>query len=219
VSGRFGSGKQKRTLTLDDQGLKLSHFKYNPVQWEKVRHWLLAPAPAESGLVALTVELGLRGRSGRGYWSIFLDAREQRHAVLSELEYLRQSGRTQAPVIELSQPMPERKVIRKGGWAMGLGFYLLVHGVSLLGIGLSPWHSGPGRNPEGTNRVESGMRPVIRRLHISNQEQLRMVFWVPGAILTSAGLGLGISGARRLKRATTENNRRYDLELEKLRSK
>ncbi|HWI59444.1 MAG TPA: hypothetical protein VNZ22_19605 [Bacillota bacterium] len=209
--------KVKRTLRLDEKGIRLSQTRYDRVRWKDVRRWFFAPVSGKENLLTLTLEYGSGKQAWLRYWSIILDKREQKYALLAELEYLRQRGRSEAPVMELSQPMPRRKPALQGMWAMGLAYYLLMHGFPLLGVGVLPHDSkdsSPSRfTPAEETKIEQGMRQVIKRLKISNMKQFRMLFWVPGAVLTGTGLGCFVGSWRRQSRQAAAINQLYDLEL------
>jgi hypothetical protein len=212
--------RPKRTLCLDDKGIKLSQTRHDRVRWKHVRRWFLAPVPGREELVALTVECDGASKPGRSYWSIVLDARDQKQAFLSELEYLRQAGRTVAPAVELPQPMPERSFPSAGLWATALAFYLFVHGLPLLAVGVLPHdhkNSGSDSSPARQTQIQRIMRLVVRRLHISNEKQLRMLFWLPGGLLTTAGIGLTVWETRRSNREVRAIYQGYDSELEAIR--
>jgi len=99
----IGKGKRaKRTLRLDEKGVRLSQTEYDRVSWRDVRRWFLAPVPDQEGLACLTLERGGGTRPIRAYWSILLDGREKVPAFLSEMECLRQRGATKAPWLSYS---------------------------------------------------------------------------------------------------------------------
>ena len=135
------------------------------------------------------------------------------------LEHLRQMGQAQAPVVELFHPMPARKPVLTGLWAILIAYYIFVHSIPLLAVGVMPHDAKDSPShltPAGLAKMERLMRPVIRRLHISNTKELRMLFWVPGVILTCVGIGFLVWGSKRQGDQTRENNRLYDLELERI---
>ncbi len=209
----------RRTLRLDEKGLRLSQTKYDRVLWKNVRRWLVAPFPGQEGLIILTLEAG--GQSGGRFWSIVLEGREQKHAFLSEVAQLRQLGKTDAPIVELSQPLPERRPVLRGLWPLVLGCYLFIHGLPLLAVGAMPFdaketHSSPDLSPAEQAKLEGVLRKVFQELHISNWKQFRMLFLVPGAILTATGLALAVLGKRHQRREAAEVNRLHDLEVDKI---
>ncbi len=212
-----GNWVPKRNLCLDDKGVKLSQTKQDRVFWKYVRRWFLAPIPGCEGLVTLTLECGNTRQPSRRYWSIVLGARDQKYAFLAELEHLRQVGWTTAPVIELLRPMPQRPVCSVGLWAMAVAFYLFIHGFPLLAVGALP-HDSKGSDsrltPAEQNKMERLMRPVMRRLHIANENQLRMLFWLPGGLLSAGAIGIWVWGNRRQSQKTVEINQVYDSALE-----
>jgi len=209
----------KRTIRLEEKGIRLSQTRNDRVWWKQVRRWFLAPIPDRGDLLTLTLECGSATKPSRRYWSIILEARDQRQAFLSELEHLRKLGRTEAPVVELLRPMPQRPVSYAGLWALSLAFLLLVHGFPLLLVGVLPHDTKePPRplSPPQQAKMEQLMRPLIRGLHISNERQLRLLFSLSGGLLTATAIGICVWSDRRLKRQLREINRLYDLELDKI---
>ncbi len=209
----------QRTICLEDKGIKLSQARNDRVGWNLVRRWFLAPARGREGLVTLTLESGSATKPARRYWPIVLEARDQKHAFLSELDHQRQMGRTTARVVELLQPMPKRPVAGKGLWPLAIAFFLFVHGLPLLAVGVLPHEANDHpsvSSPAEQAKLERLMRPWVRELHITNERQLRMLFWLPGALLVAAAVGVFVWGDKRQRRQLIEINRVYDLELEKI---
>jgi len=213
--------KSCKSLCFDEKWIKTNRAgTLRRVPWKSVRRWFLAPAaPGNEEVVTLTVETGRPNKPERHYWSMGLDAREQKQSLLSELEYMRQREHNAAPIIELSRPMPRRPVSFKGLWTHAFAFYLLIHGMPLLGVGLlmNDRHKEPSSiSPAGQARMERVMRPLVRGLHISTWKQLRMLFWIPGGLMVSGSIGLAAWSCTRRNREQIEMDRAYDLELAKI---
>ena len=215
----MGQGKPaKRTLRLEEKSVRLSQTKYDRVSWNDVRRWFLAPVPDLEGLACLTLERGRGTRPHRAYWSILLDRREKVPAFLSEVEILRQRGVTKALVVELVRPMPERKLNAKGLWAIALAFLLFVHGFPLLMVGLMPHDSKDKTShptPNEQRNLERAMRVVVREFHVTNLKELRMLFGLSGGALTGAAIGVYAWGVRQQNRQAVENNRLFDLDVDR----
>jgi hypothetical protein len=210
-----------RILRLDEKGVKLSHTKYSRVPWKRVRRWFLGPFPGAEGYQALTLESS-NGKVGRRYWSMLLDERDQKHALLSELEHLRQRGRLNVPVIELAQPLPKRRVPVCGLWAVALALYLIVHGLPLFLTGLFPpdsRHSGASDNdlsPAEQAHLHDAMGRLFRHLPISNEKELRLAFCLFGGTLLSAAAAFWFWGTHRQNLQLAQSIRLYDLEIAQL---
>jgi len=209
----------KRTLRLDDLGLKLSHTRYDRVAWADVRRWFLAPVEGAKGMVLLTLERGWRRGGGRAYWSIVLDGHDQRQSLLSEFDYLRQTGRTNAPVLELSGPIPTPAIGLKGLWAIMLALMLFVPGMGLWMAGLgSADAKAPAApsTPAESQQAERVARWVVSHLLIKNERQWRRLLWGTGSTLTASAVGLVIWGTRRQNREKRKNQRQFELDLARL---
>ena len=144
--------------------------------------------------------------------------------MLSELDFLGQTGRSEAPIITLSRPLPARKGVPGSLWAMAVAWYLLVHGFPLLLNGLMPqgsrdpaeYRSHSNLSPAAEAKLNRVVRDVIQRLHISNQRQLRMLFLVPGALFTVSGIVVFVWANKRQNRQAREIDRLYDLNVAKI---
>ena len=209
----------KRRLCVDGKGVIAGQEHRVRIRWKRVMRWFFTPAPDHPGLVVLTLE-SLNGRYRR-YWSMLLDEREQKPALLSELEGLRQREVTEVRVIEFDQPLPQRNFPSGGLWAGVLGFCIFFLGMFLLIPGLASFdHEKPTHRPRpvpaGQSDFERTLSYAVRRLHISNERQLRMLFWAPGSVLMVAGSIILLLDSRRQRRLMAEGYRLFDLELERM---
>lgn len=119
-------------------------------------------------------------------------------------------------MVELLRPMPERRRNLSGLWSTGLAFYLFARGFPLLMVGLMPHNSKDNPTHPTANEqrnLERALRGVVRKFHITNSKELRMLFWLPGGALTGAAIGVFSWGIRQQKRQADENNRVFDLEV------
>jgi hypothetical protein len=214
-----GLVRDQKTVCLDEKGIKLTRPRHVRVWWKHVRRWFLAPIPGREGFVTLTLECGSATKPGRRYWQMVLEAPDQQQRLLSELEQLRQLGRTSAPVVDLVQPMPERSGPSMGLWPLAVAYYLFIHGSPLLAVGILPPDSKDSRShlsPTQRAKLEQVLGPAMRRLNISSPQQVQMLFWLPGGLLTAAAIGVFVWGYKRQNYEMKEINRTYDLELEKI---
>ncbi|MGA2867050.1 MAG: hypothetical protein ABSF95_21450 [Verrucomicrobiota bacterium] len=191
--------RTKRTIKLEPKRLSISPAKHNRIAWNQIVAWRLEPLANAPEFSKLTLEYSL-GKKGklRREWSMVLRQPDQQQAFLSELEHLRQVGSNPAPVIQLPEPCLPRASRRhlRGMVMLALGFWCLVHGLPLLGVGLLP----PGRRPdeprsasEFTPKETAKLQRTVTRLFPS-REQYRLFLLVTGGGMTALGLGLYFRG-------------------------
>jgi len=187
--------RSKRSINLQAKRVSISPAKYNRIAWKQIRAWRLEPVASGPGLTKLTIDyaLGNKGRMRRE-WSMILRQSDQEHAFLSELECSRQMGSNGAPVVRcVEQTMPQTSKRRvRSVVAFALGLYLLLHGLPLFLVGLTP----PTRHsdePQSNSRFSPKERAKLKEMvgrHFSSPQQFHVLLVALGGGLTALGGGL-----------------------------
>lgn len=135
---RSGSKKEanheKRTLTLEDEYLRMQPPIPEKIRWRKISSFKFEPAGPDGKYTRLVVEYTRVG--DRKYqWPMILADAAQREAILSELK-----RRGQRCVIKGSGPdaPPHRRPALGGLWLMVSGCFLLFNGLPILAVELLP---------------------------------------------------------------------------------
>jgi hypothetical protein len=209
--------RAKRRLCLEEKRIRLSPSSISALRWKHVRRCLIEPVPGQAGFVTLTIEIG-RNASTR-FWSIVLDGRDQKHAFLSEMECLRQFGRVEVPIVELSQPRPKRAAVTQGIWMLAIGLWLFFHGFPVLMGGVffsTPREAHPTSEftPAEEAKLSRAMISVVRQLHIRNAGQFRILLLISGGTLTGAAILLLTRATQLQNRRRREVDRLYEEELQ-----
>jgi hypothetical protein len=205
VQIRFLHGS-KRTLKFDPKCVSISPAKYNRISWKQIASWRLAPLPNASGLSVLRMEYSLSKRSKvHQEWSMVLD-REQEPALLSELNHLRQLGSNRAELIHLKEPFAAKHPPRKLRCfvASAFAFWLLVHGLPLLGVGLESFSKNHHRDLDSAERFspkESAKLQQTLALHFRSFAQFRAFLLISGGAMTGMAAGLYVWSFRALRKS------------------
>ncbi len=203
--------RSRRTLKLAPKYVGIAPAKHARVIWDRIRRWRFEPLPGETELCKLTVEYTLdpKGKMPRE-WAMVLRRADQEQTLLSELEHYRQLGSQQATVVHLAEPSARdsTRLNFRAMTAVALGFYLLVHGVPFLGVGIS----GPNRAHDAASQESSIDAPGKVKLgrfvasHFSSIAEYRAFLLATGGGLTVIGLGCYFWGLRSMKAGTTPAN-------------
>jgi hypothetical protein len=194
---RFGR-RAKRTLKLDAKRVTLHPARYGRIPWEQVSAWLLESVPV-NGLRKLTFEYYHNRKTRYPYlWSIILKHPEQTQTFRSTLEELHQAGKSPAPIIELSQPMPKpENPTLCGLWTITTAFSLFTAGFLFLVAGLAL------SNRERASDSDSQFVPAAHeksRARIasdfSRKSEIRPWLFVAGSAMTVIGAILYFYGIK-----------------------
>jgi hypothetical protein len=201
--------RTKRTLRLDGNHVSISPTKYPRVSWKQITAWRFHPVEQDPELTLLTMEYSARKKvKWRREWSMILRKPDQVQAVVSELDQFRETGSNTAPVFHFSEPDPPKSSHRRirGTVALAISWWLLIHGIPLLGVGLLP-------PPKRTDPAADNSRFTAKELakiqstavrFFSSPTQLRTFALVTGAGITALGGGVYLWGLSRLIKTNSE---------------
>lgn len=132
----------KRRLRLDPKYVWLAPSRNSRFVWATIREWCFEPIHGHQDLCKLTVHCALNKKAKRTCaWQIVLSRSCQQPELLSALEHFRRLGVNEAPLVQLDKPcvaIPRRTLPVRFTLSMALSYWLLVHALPLLGIGLLP---------------------------------------------------------------------------------
>ncbi len=201
--------RSKRTIKLEPKRVSISPAKYNRIPWKQISAWQVEPLPEGAGFSKLTLSYSLgKGTKHPREWSMVLRQADQEHALISELEHLRQQGVNSTQVARLSAPARPKINTRRvrSMLAVALGLYCILHGLPFLGAGLLPTNRPPDEpqsNSRFTAKEEAKLKRVVRQT-FSSPEQFRRSLLTVGGGLTALGAGLYFWGLATPKRNEQE---------------
>jgi len=210
LSVRLGHWTARR-LQIRDRGVRFSHAKHGNVPWKRVLLFRIQPISGQPGLAKLSIEYAIDKKAKRKRtWSIVLEHPDQTAALRAQLGQQRDRGVLQAPLVELPEPVESTKTpIRILGVGRGaLGWYVLAHGLALLGAGLVL--DRPDRQERSTLPEQRTKAFHTIAQHFSSAEQFRQFILLTGAGLTACGLGFYAWGMRAMLRKTCSPERDGD---------
>lgn len=189
--------RARRTLLIGAKSIRISPAKFGRIPWKRITEWRLEPIAHAPGLSKLTLLFHLtKHRQSLRQWAMVLQERDQEHALISELEHLRQIGVNTAQVVKLREPsmgQPQRKVPVRGLVLASLVFYLCVHGFPLLGVGLMPSaKSSDDPAPSRFSARESAKLGKTVAHYFSSIRQFRSFLIITGGSMTAVGVGLWV---------------------------
>lgn len=190
---------RKRMVELRPKGISISPAGNEFIPWQNVQTWRVEPLADSTTFLKWTIEYS-RDKKGelRREWAIILRRSDHEPALLSELEYFRQLGANAAPIVRLPEPRPvavTRTPIRPM-IALGIAFWLFVHGIPLLAAGLLPERRNPDEGRRESRFSESEIAKLGRTAmrFFDSSAQLRRFALITGAGMTALGVGVQVWG-------------------------
>jgi len=183
----------KRTLRLEEKGLKTSPRDQPTIRWSEVFRFQFEPTGPGLELTKFTIQHAGRSASGLRCWSMILPDATQREALLSELTNRRQMNLEKFNIEVCDAPIPPLKAFKVRYaliWLILMSAFLLMNGLPMLMNGL--------RAPEDHSRYGTRDRrfnPYVVQWakEFSNRDEMRRFFVITGAILTGTGaVGIGL---------------------------
>ncbi len=183
------------------------------VPWDRVFAFQVEPIASEASFAKINVRMALDRKSKTiRSWSIAFDRKARLQALLSELRR-RHEAHHCFGVQEFHEPLPPKKTYRIAtSWMYLLGAFLLLHGLPLIGLGLSS-----DRSPQTPSRHENEPPPAFRRFilaHFRSVAEMRKAMLVSGTILTGIGVLCLAWGWRSLTIRGKRNEEEMDKEIE-----
>ena len=184
-------GHSKRTLTIKDKRIVMNPVKQPSMPWKSIARFQFEPILENASLTKLSVFVHHFRRIVR-HFALVIENPAQVQEIIRELESKRHATATSFTIVVLPKPEPPRAVAMPSVLAMSLimaGSYLLLHGLTLLGIALMPRPRTPDNNPEFRPSLVSLFGQFLME-HFPGVEQLRHLYLGAGIVLTIAGLAL-----------------------------
>jgi hypothetical protein len=184
-------GRSKRTMTIQDKRILMNSTKPLSFRWQYIARFQFEPIPENPPLTKLSVFVHHFRRIVRQF-ALVIENPAQVPEIIRQLESKRQATSADFKIVVLPKPAPTRADATPSVSAMSLtmaGSYLLLHGLPLLGIALTPRPHIPDNNPA----FRPGLATVMGQFladHFSSVEKLRHFYLVVGIALTAAGLAL-----------------------------
>ena len=180
------SRRFKKTLLIDDKGLKKPANNIAYLPWKKITAWQLEPIENVKEFQRLRLEYRLRGSKRCKHWAIVLKVPEQTFALRSQAMQIRQSGAPVPDLTELSTvPTAKLPAGRAELWLTILSAFFLPHALLFVSIGIGLFAHQPSQPPDSTHSAHDDS-PLTRLLvrHFSSPEQLRNFLMTTGVCLT-----------------------------------
>ena len=192
--------RSKRVIQIEDKKIKVKPAKNQLIRWNRISKFQFEPIPEMPELMKL--KLFLHGRpnqklSERAFWSMVLAQPEQVKGLVECLQKRQMETPTnyEVEVLEKSPPPEHPTPFPYLGLSLYLGgFYLLIHGLPLLLIGLANrgHHYSEDDSDLTLNQKAKLGRFILK--HFSSLEEMRYFFIVAGGVLMLLGLWLMIWG-------------------------
>ena len=196
--------RSKRSVDLGKRWICISPVKETRRSWETVRACHLEPIPTLQDAIKLTLEFGSKsGKASRGRsWSMVLTNCEQGKQLLAELGNQRVQRQLDFVINQHSQPRPKppvRRFSNKCLWFLMASFWLIVHGMPLLAIGILGSQDGQDLSSQSEvefspEREQQLGKFLFRYFH--SMDQLRRGFLIGGGALCALAVVFYVVGIR-----------------------
>jgi hypothetical protein len=185
-------GRSKRILQVQEKRLMVRPTKHQYIRWKALAKIQFEPIAENPTLTKCSVFVYFSKRVPEARrFRIVIESPAQVRELIQTLEAKRQATGTNFKIVALENPEPPPAVVPLTIFAFSLflaGFYLLLHGLPLLGIALTPRNHEPNNHPEFDPEVAKLGRFLAD--HFSSVEQMHQFYLWTGIILTVAGLAL-----------------------------
>lgn len=187
-------GRSKRILRVKDKHLIVSPAKHQYIRFKSVAQFQFEPVAEKPSLTKLSIfEHSSKRVPLRRRFVMIIESPAQVRELVQTLEVKRQTVGKDFKIVTLNQPQPPpagAKFPLAASMSITFtGFYLILHGLPLIGIALLPREHDSSSNlvidPEQAAKVGQ-----FFAAHFSSVEQLRHFYLGAGSALTIAGLAL-----------------------------
>ncbi len=185
--------RSKRILQVQEKRIMVKPAKHQYIRWKALAKIQFDPIAENSSLTKCSVFIYFSKRVPEARrFKIVIESPAQVRELIQALEAKRQATGTDFKIVVLENPEPPPAVVPLTAFAFSLflaGFYLLLHGLPLLGIALMPRSHEPNNHPEFDPEQVAKLGRFLAD-HFSSVEQMHQFYLWTGIVLTVVGLAL-----------------------------